>query len=301
MKMHLHKFLTIGGLWLIAATQLHSQTATYTVQGSLTMTSATSTEIQLVSLTNFDKIAVTGSGSTLTLAGPLTVVLDGYVPNNADKFEIASFPGTVPTGTFSSVTYPSGMSTWMIDYGVLFPGKVTIYGPQALPVTWTSFEGRATDRGNELTWQTASEINSDYFAIEHSADGKTFEELDRVTAADNSSTPKTYHFMHEGDMVDMIYYRLRQVDYDGTTDYSKIIAIYPSLKGGLRNITIYPNPTDGKIQFSEPVSEVNVYDTSGRKIKAISNAGKSIDLSDLGAGSYTISFNGQTQTIIINK
>jgi Secretion system C-terminal sorting domain len=301
MQMNLHKIFMIS-IWLMGALQLYGQTGTYTVQGSLTMTSTSKTEIQLGSLTDFDKIAVTGSGNTLTLAGPLTVLLDGYTPNNADKFEIASFPGTTPTGTFSSVAYPGGMSTWMIDYGVLFPGKVTIYGPQALPVTWTSFDGRSTERGNVLRWQTATEVNSDYFIVQYSGDGAQFTDVAKIAAAGSSSTSKTYSYLHTAQSTGVSYYRLRQVDYDGTEGYSKVIAVDKGDQSG-GEVVIYPNPTSGMIHFNTPVADAEVYDNGGRIVKKIISSTTTLDLMDLVPGSYNLKLNNgkQVQSIIINR
>jgi hypothetical protein len=242
------------------------------------------------------------SGSTLTLDGPLIVMLDGYVPNDEDKFEIATFPGTTTSGTFSSITFPSGMSEWMIDYGVLFPGKVTIYGPQALPVTWISFNGKATEGGNALSWQTASEINSDYFIVKHSVDGSSFTDVAKIAAAGNSSTSKTYTYLHTGSFWGVSYYRLRQVDYDGTFDYSKVISIHSDGQDA-PDIFFYPNPTSGMIHFDRSVLDAEVYDNSGRIVKKMEVPSTTLDLTDLVPGVYNIKLNSgkQTQSIIINR
>jgi hypothetical protein len=194
------------------------------------------------------------------------------------------------------------MSGWMIDYGVLFPGKVTIYGPMALPVTWTSFEGRSTERGNELSWQTASEVNSDYFIVQHSVDGASFSDVDKIAAAGNSSTSKSYAYLHIGSFRAVNYYRLRQVDYDGTTDYSKVISIINEDQQAI-DLVIYPNPTSGMVHFDRSVSDVEVYDNGGRIVKKILVPSTTIDLTDLVPGVYNLKINSgkQTQSIIINR
>ncbi|MBK7807576.1 MAG: hypothetical protein IPJ51_14975 [Saprospiraceae bacterium] len=103
-----------------------------------------------------------------------------------------------------------------------------------LPVNLTRFDGRWNKvlDINELTWETASEINSDYFDVQRSFKGSEFESVGKVTAAGNSNRITSYAFNDNEIRLNGVYsYRLRQVDFDGTETYSNIVDIDVERKG----------------------------------------------------------------------
>ncbi|MBI4947713.1 MAG: T9SS type A sorting domain-containing protein [Bacteroidetes bacterium] len=169
---------------------------------------------------------------------------------------------------------------------------------QGLPVELLYFN--ATPENNSLVrcdWSTATEINSDYFAVERSQDGTTFAQIGTVKGAGNSSVTRNYIFYDHEPYIGISYYRLRQVDYNGAFTYSPIRPVYI---GTLDLIIIYPNPsTNGTIQYtvaSEAGGEVSVkvYDVIGRKV--ISNTEmleggvvtKKLSTATLSSGSYLL-------------
>src|SRR5690606_7492371 len=86
-----------------------------------------------------------------------------------------------------------------------------------LPITLTTFTARQLEATKvTLDWTTASEENNDYFAIEYSADGRHFDELGMVRGAGSTTTSQHYSFIHHHPVAGSNYYRLRQVDFDGT-------------------------------------------------------------------------------------
>lgn len=100
--------------------------------------------------------------------------------------------------------------------------------PSHLPVELISFTASALDNNSiELTWQTASETNNDYFVLEKSNDGRLFSKIVQVQGNGNSSRVNDYSFT-DSDIPDLkiLYYRLRQIDYDGSEHYSKIIPAF---------------------------------------------------------------------------
>lgn len=92
-----------------------------------------------------------------------------------------------------------------------------------LPVELIGFHGKKVGLYNELEWVTASEKNAQYFNVERSLDGKTFAKVGQVQAAGNSNTLKNYSFKDQAEGI--VYYRLKQVDFDGALEYSKVIAL----------------------------------------------------------------------------
>ncbi len=117
-----------------------------------------------------------------------------------------------------------------------------------LPVVLVSFEARRTAQAATLSWATASEAGSDYFAVESSADGQTFAEVGRV--ASHGTTPQAHTYQ----LVDanlarygaaLVYYRLRQVDLNGAVAYSAVRTVaVPAAPGEGRGLgaQAYPNP-----------------------------------------------------------
>lgn len=94
-----------------------------------------------------------------------------------------------------------------------------------LPVELISFSGENKGEENLLLWSTASEINNDHFDVERSSDGESFRLLGKVPGNGNSTTELDYSFTDGHPDAGENYYRLKQVDYDGTYKYSDIIGL----------------------------------------------------------------------------
>ena len=95
----------------------------------------------------------------------------------------------------------------------------------SLPVELTSFAATAAGDFAELTWTTASERDNDYFSVERSDDGLLFAEVGRVSGAGTTGRAQSYSFAQAADGDGTVYFRLRQVDFDGQYDYSDVVAV----------------------------------------------------------------------------
>jgi len=96
------------------------------------------------------------------------------------------------------------------------------------PVEFISFEAELQNGNAVLEWATATETNSDFFAIERSIDGVMFEQVAEKNAAGNSTTTQTYTFVDANVLalnVQTIYYRLKSVDLDGSFDHSDMVEL----------------------------------------------------------------------------
>jgi hypothetical protein len=116
-----------------------------------------------------------------------------------------------------------------------------------LPVVLTAFAGQAASTGNQLKWSTAQEVKSASFVVEASADGSTFAAIGELAAAGNSTTVRSYEYLDASAMaLNAVrrYYRLRQVDLDGTTAYSPVVTLTrPSAAATAPKVLdVYPNP-----------------------------------------------------------
>lgn len=94
-----------------------------------------------------------------------------------------------------------------------------------LPITLVSWEGRCEGRTISLEWTTASELNNAYFTIEKSRDAGTWSAIGTVPGAGNSSSMISYSFTDDNAADGLAYYRLRQTDFNGTTEVSATIAV----------------------------------------------------------------------------
>ena len=109
-----------------------------------------------------------------------------------------------------------------------------------LPVKLMSFTAKGETDYNLLNWMTATEINNDYFIVESSMDMVHFKEIGRVDGAGNSNNVLSYQFTDNNAPFEKImYYRLKQVDFDGVYAYSDVVAVKKINEG---DVNIYPNP-----------------------------------------------------------
>lgn len=148
-----------------------------------------------------------------------------------------------------------------------------------LPIELLSFEGVAYDNSIELLWTTASEINNDYFEIQRSTDAENFETIGTISGAGTSSTEIDYSFDDNDPETGINYYRLKQVDYDGSITYHETISVLfsPLSAANTNNFEIYPNPYhDGDLTLGftdiEPNSTVQlrITDIQGHAIYNVS-------------------------------
>ena len=128
-----------------------------------------------------------------------------------------------------------------------FAQDVPLLSLQApLPVELTGFEAKWTGGATELRWATASEKNSSHFVVERSADGKSdYQALGRVAAAGTSTSSRSYQLRdtEAGALgVSTLYYRLRQVDVDGSESFSPVVAVAVGKQAGVAQLAVYPNP-----------------------------------------------------------
>ena len=169
-----------------------------------------------------------------------------------------------------------------------------------LPVELLSFTGSCEQNKTLLLWQTTTEINNNYFEIERSSDGKNWETIGKVKGAGNSSTIKNYELTDESPFLPpsggggALYYRLKQVDYDGRYEYFGPAAI--NCRRENDGISIIPNPSSGVFTIhSSPLFTVNslgIYDMLGKVLYSTTNQQQQttneLNLSALPSGIYIL-------------
>lgn len=179
-----------------------------------------------------------------------------------------------------------------------------------LPVELTFFEGKAIDKQILLSWQTATEINSDYFEIERSIGATNkFEAIGRLEAAGSSNSRQDYEFWDENPTANQtLYYRLKQVDFDGTETYSKI----QTVEMRFTEVTIYPNILTSGTPLTidlekekEELYQIRMLNSLGQVVYANSTeliAGvNAIDVPNLTTGTYFLTIANRSELIATER
>ncbi len=120
------------------------------------------------------------------------------------------------------------------NYGMGHPGNNADYIQQlrnvTLPVSLISFDVKGSTDAITIEWKTASEKNSSHFIIKRSGEDRVFVNLAEIQAQTESSTTSFYKYIDRSPLNGYNYYQLEQVDVDGTSTLSKIIATAYNLK-----------------------------------------------------------------------
>lgn len=145
------------------------------------------------------------------------------------------------------------------------------------PVELTSFDAAATATGHiRLTWQTASEEDNAYFEVQRSTNPAEFHPIGQVKGAGTTHTTQLYSFDDSTAIAGDVYYRLQQVDTDGSSSYSKVIHVEKELKA--EKLQVYPTNSSGgqhvtvHLQHHQPEAavEIKIYSSTGKLVKQFS-------------------------------
>lgn len=189
------------------------------------------------------------------------------------------------------------------DVGKFSPFAVTSNSAGPLPVVLLSFEAKRAAAAVVCTWATASEQYNDHFVVERSLDGTSFEALGQVAGQGTSTAAHTYTYKDARPVASVAYYRLRQVDADGTATFSPVVAVQGSDALLAAAITAVPNPSTGQFALLtsfEAATQLqgSVMNMLGQKVltvNALVEAGSAslpLDLSAQPAGVYLVQLNG---------
>lgn len=183
--------------------------------------------------------------------------------------------------------FNSSFNTWYLD-------DVVVSGPSCmLPISLLSFTATPQNKTTLIKWTTSQELNNDYMAVERSSDGRNFTEIGRMQGAGNSDEAQQYSLIDKQPMAGVNYYRLRQVDFDGTTHFHKIVSVHFDAVDS--DIRIAPTAVANHVMVYLPAvlnndATINVYDANGRLWQSsqmtAGNAQAQFDFSQLAAGNY---------------
>jgi hypothetical protein len=208
-------------------------------------------------------------------------------------------PQSIVVGTSASIVIPSGADICAGSYGNI-SGNISGDGTQCtqtpVPVELTTFTAELSENNVLLEWTTESEVDNYGFEIERTIRSRQdlmerWETIEFIEGFGNSNSPKQYSHIDKNPMGGSVFiYRLKQIDTDGTYDYSNEIEIeiIPTEFALYQN---YPNPfnPDTKIRYQLPVDSkvvMKLYDILGAEVLTLLNEVKE-------PGRYEVNFNAQ--------
>lgn len=233
--------------------------------------------------------------NSLTLSSDSTAVV---VPTNSANIFVANSQSGIRyqlrrgntvlstrTGTGGTISLNTGAVTATTTYNVLATDTtqttqcsqqqtqtITIYNyVVTLPVSWLDVTATVQQKAVVIQWSTASEDNNSHFVIERSTNLKDWSPIGAMKAAGNSQQLKNYAFTDETPLLETVnYYRIQQVDFNGMSDYSKVVSAKPVAEE--QTAVIFPNPADQYVQiqvpFHEAVISIALVNPEGKAIEA---------------------------------
>ena len=190
-----------------------------------------------------------------------------------------------------------------------FGFHITAGSSPVLPVSWLNVDAEWIDENAQVSWSTASEQENNYFEVQRSYDGKTFNTIGTVKASANEKEINSYSFTdlnayHRAP--EFSYYRIVQVDYNEEVSYSKIVSLEKQVS---IKVLTWPNPFENEISISFENGYKNVdiqlVDVMGSIVviqNYTDNEQKTITLNNLdhlSHGVYYLNINKDGQTKVV--
>jgi hypothetical protein len=241
----------------------------------------------------------TAWGSTLTTNDLMVTKYSNNVMNftGAAVLLTPTTSGTIPAGiTTSSNILFLEVNVPSFSHFVIHPITTT-----PLPIQLVSFDAKLNKSQVDINWETASEVNNDYFTIQRSENGIQWIDLEKINGAGNSTTIINYFTIDKNPLIGTSYYRLQQTDFDGHKSYSEIKVVNYTIETS--KVILYPNPSTKIVTIEatqEELSNIKIYNTLGQEvtlivaINIINSSKITIDISSLANGVYFI----KTQTTL---
>jgi|GEM_PF-650026 len=207
-------------------------------------------------------------------------------------------PAVITNTTSNTVTVQIAQdaSTWTED---MYPVWTLVDNSDPLPIEMTRFVGQCANGEIELSWTTWTETNNDFFTVERSNNGVEFEVVDVIEGAGNSNEPLTYNAIDKTPYGGTSYYRLKNTDFSGKSEYSEIIAVSCGTDGNDFNfVNAYDiDQTELMVEFTAAQNEdftIMLYDAAGKRVVDFGGAAYEglnkvrLDVADLARGIYIV-------------
>ncbi|MFC6999746.1 T9SS type A sorting domain-containing protein [Rufibacter roseus] len=260
----------------------------------------------------------------LKVAGPELMEAKSTVTYTIEKAdETATYEWTAPAGWeiisgqgTKSITVKVGEQSGEIKVRNINNNSVgslpvTSYSvlPPTLPVSLVSFT--AINQGGKivLSWVTSSERDNKEFVIERSNDGINYQPIGTVNGNGTTTTTQKYSFSDASTASGTVYYRIKQIDFDGAYENSKTISVKSiATPTTFKANAAYPNPFQSELSVTLSTAlkssvSISLYDLNGKLVKAETatalegtNQYKLQNLETLAKGTYILKVNQDNQT-----
>ncbi|MEM8523413.1 MAG: T9SS type A sorting domain-containing protein [Bacteroidota bacterium] len=276
---------------------------------SVVLTSPSGTSVQLIQPRQGSIAPTYGyNAGALNTWGPVTTI---FADNGASAASgtahpmpgtwqpqnpLNAFIGESPIGDWElTISYINFLGTDVLNWSAF---NLFIAGG-LMPVELTKFEVKEMGNGQvQIDWQTASELDNDYFLLECSNNAKDWKSIAKVTGTGTSFDQVDYQFIDKSTHKGTIYYRLKQVDFDGTHEYSEIISL--DLKSEKDDLfKVFPNPAEQFVTLENAVGRITIYNALNQVVHSSENEISSyqLDLNNLPKGQYIIQIRGKNNEI----
>ena len=237
----------------------------------------------------------TGFAFPFTFSGQCYVFVTGALPNA----QIRAYNNVTLLNTTTASTDASGTGTVFFTCGqtinriLLVRGTlvceipaINIAALASLPIKLSRFSAQVTgDNAAALQWTSEFELDSYNYIVQRSTDGRNFVNIGAVAASGNTIKRMGYDFKDASLGTGVAYYRLKMVDIDGKSEYSKIVYVNNKKSGfGGGQLAVFPNPFRSDIQLKDvPAADVN-----RKNIRLYNAMGKEINYTISGSNAITV-------------
>jgi hypothetical protein len=263
----------------------------------------------------YGDVTAAGGGTLFRVNNGGQVYIDGDITFTGGGSQIINNNTTTPYGLYvngtvvnsgggSTVTTNKGTKNDLINTNPDFFNWLATQEDSPLPVELLFFEANNNNGFVELDWATASQLDFDYFAIEHSTDAQVWEELKQIKGQGTTNNRTDYKLSDVKSLVGANYYRLKMVDLDGTFEYSMVD--YVNMEES-KQMSLYPNPINQAetltLDFNFTPNDgdkIFIYNHLGVELLAFTASASSIAvaLDDLKPGTYLVKYISVNSSII---
>ncbi len=222
---------------------------------------------------------------TITMLGPNSVAdVQSFVNNSATNF------GWIIRDSLESTTSSARRYAARTNANPALRPQITVTYTANLPVTLKTFSGTIQNNQALLSWQTVTELNNQYYEVEHSSDGINFTPIGKVNGIGTSTVSHNYSFTQSNLTAGKHYYRLAQHDADGSVRYSQIILL--SFKSNFK-LQLIPNPATSTVNITAATTveglAYTISSSAGQIVKKGVLSSQQINIQNLLQGQYWLS------------
>lgn len=284
--------LTISGATLSLAAGL-----TYNLRGNLTNNGVTTlwtgttfifdgTNLQSIggaTVTNFGDLTISNTNAGGVASNNTFAVLGNLRINQGSKMNLVAGNDSPIDGSLFLNNVEQYAGTWgsssssppaMYQSNLYFAGtkRLTVAMGAPLPIELISFTAKKEQQTTALEWETASELNNEKFLVERSANGADFTPIGEVLGNGTTTIAQSYYFTDRLPISGTNYYRLKQIDFDGNFEFSKVVSV--SFGDSKNRVQLYPTITNDAItlSFSSPTDEpgsIQIFDYNGKFVSLL--------------------------------